>query len=93
MPGAFRPSSNEIWAFKKELKDLDDEIRNISCDVYVVHGDKDTFVPVGNAYYAQKSDDKCPFISFENIKRGATLYSLGALVWGGEGGADEYELI
>jgi pimeloyl-ACP methyl ester carboxylesterase len=55
MPGAFRPSSNEIWAFKKELKDLDDEIRNISCDVYVVHGDKDTFVPVGNAYYAQKA--------------------------------------
>ena len=55
MPGAFRPSNNEIWAFKSELRGLKDEVKRIDCDVYVIHGDADSFVPVGNAYYARKN--------------------------------------
>jgi len=55
MPGAFRPSNNEIWSFKSDLDGLKKEVQNIKCDVYVVHGDADTFVPVGNANYARKN--------------------------------------
>ncbi len=54
MPGAFRPSNNEIWAVKSELRPLRKQINNITCDVYIIHGDADNFVPVGNVAYAQK---------------------------------------
>ena len=54
IPGAFRPSNNEIWAVKPELKSLKKELGKITGDVYIIHGDADTFVPVGNAAYAKK---------------------------------------
>lgn len=53
VPGAFRPSNDEIWYLKKDLKKLDKEWDAIICPVWILHGDKDTFVPVGNAEYAK----------------------------------------
>lgn len=54
LPGALRPSNDEIWMAKKELESLSHQFKLITCPVWIVHGDKDTFVPVENAYYAQK---------------------------------------
>jgi pimeloyl-ACP methyl ester carboxylesterase len=54
MPGAFRPSNNEIWMAKKELVPLANQFASITCNVWIVHGDADKFVPVGNAAYAKK---------------------------------------
>jgi pimeloyl-ACP methyl ester carboxylesterase len=54
MPGAFRPSNNEIWMAKKELEPLSKQFASITCNVWIVHGDADKFVPVGNAAYAKK---------------------------------------
>ena len=54
LPGAFRPSNTEIWYLKKDLVDLANEFNKISCKVWIIHGDKDSFVPVGNAAYAKK---------------------------------------
>ncbi len=54
MPGAFRPSNKEIWYFKKDIVPLSKQFGAITCDVWIVHGDKDKFVPVGNAAYAAK---------------------------------------
>jgi pimeloyl-ACP methyl ester carboxylesterase len=54
LPGAFRQSNNEIWMAKKELDSLAKQFASITCDVWIVHGDADTFVPVGNAAYAKK---------------------------------------
>jgi pimeloyl-ACP methyl ester carboxylesterase len=54
LPGAFRPSNVEIWYLKKDLKELDKEWDKIHCPVWIIHGDKDTFVPVSNADYAKK---------------------------------------
>lgn len=54
LPGAFRPSNEEIWFLKKDLKPLAGEFASITCDVWILHGDKDSFVPVGNAMYAKK---------------------------------------
>lgn len=54
LPGAFRPSNNEIWMAKKELKDLARQFASITCNVWIIHGDADKFVPVGNAAYARK---------------------------------------
>lgn len=54
LPGAFRPSNTEIWYLKKDLIPLKNEFSTITCDVWIIHGDKDGFVPVGNAAYAKK---------------------------------------
>jgi pimeloyl-ACP methyl ester carboxylesterase len=54
LPGAFRPSNTEIWYLKKDLVALADEFKKITCKVWIIHGDKDSFVPVGNAAYAKK---------------------------------------
>ena len=54
VPGAFRPSNAEIWYLKKDLKKLDKEWDAIKCPVWILHGNKDTFVPVGNAGYAKE---------------------------------------
>lgn len=54
LPGAFRPSNQELWYFKKDVQSLPKEFAHIKCPVWIVHGDKDGFVPVGNAAYAQK---------------------------------------
>ncbi len=54
MPGAFRPSNEEIWYLKKDLPLLSKQFASITCSVWILHGDKDKFVPVGNAAYAKK---------------------------------------
>lgn len=54
LPGAFRPSNTELVYLKKDLKELDKEWEKITCPVWIIHGDKDTYVPVANADYAKK---------------------------------------
>jgi pimeloyl-ACP methyl ester carboxylesterase len=54
LPGAFRPSNEELVYFKKDVISLADDFAKVSCEVYLVHGDKDTWVPVGNVDYARK---------------------------------------
>ncbi len=53
-PGAFRPSNKELWDFKKDVIPLSKQFDAITCPVWIVHGDKDKFVPVANAAYAKK---------------------------------------
>lgn len=54
LPGAFKPSNDEIWYLKKDLNLLAAQFATITCKVWIIHGDKDKFVPVGNAAYAKK---------------------------------------
>ena len=54
LPGAFRPSNTELVYLKNDLKELDKEWEKISCPVWILHGDKDTYVPVANADYAKR---------------------------------------
>ena len=54
VPGAFKPSNEELWYLKKDLVKLKDEFARIHCPVYFIHGDADTWVPVGNVAYARK---------------------------------------
>jgi pimeloyl-ACP methyl ester carboxylesterase len=54
LPGAFRPSNKELWAFKKDVVLLSKQFDAITCPVWIIHGDKDKFVPVANAAYAKK---------------------------------------
>ena len=54
LPGAFKPSNQEIWYLKKDLIPLAAQFAGITCAVWIIHDDKDDFVPVGNAANAQK---------------------------------------
>jgi len=54
LPGAFRPSNKELVYLKTDLKYLDKQWEKITCPVWIIHGDKDTFVPVGNVEYTKK---------------------------------------
>jgi pimeloyl-ACP methyl ester carboxylesterase len=54
LPGAFKPSNKELWAFKKDIIPLSKKFETITCPVWIIHGDKDKFVPVANTAYAKK---------------------------------------
>lgn len=54
LPGAFRPSNEELVYLKKDLWDTDKLWYKITCPVWIIHGDKDSFVPVDNVEYAKK---------------------------------------
>ena len=54
LPGAWRTSNQELWYLKNELKDLVIKLPDITCPVYILHGDKDRLVPVSNAAFAKK---------------------------------------
>lgn len=54
LPGAFRPSNEELVYLKEDLKKLDKEWEKITCPVWIFHGDKDTYVPIANVEYAKK---------------------------------------
>jgi pimeloyl-ACP methyl ester carboxylesterase len=54
VPGAFKPSNEELWYLKKDLVKLKGEFARITCPVYFIHGAADTWVPPGNVEYARK---------------------------------------
>jgi len=54
VPGAFRPSNEELWYLKKDLVALKSKFTNITAPVYFIHGSQDTWVPPGNVDYAKK---------------------------------------
>ena len=54
VPGAMRPSNEELWYLKKDLVNMKEDYKKINCPVFILHGDKDELVPVGNVEYAKK---------------------------------------
>jgi len=54
VPGAMRPSNEELWYLKTDLVDLKKDFPKINCPVYFIHGASDTWVPPGNVEYGKK---------------------------------------
>ena len=54
MPGAFRPSNDEIVYFKKDLYKLDTGYADLQMPVTFIHGDADKFVTVKNVDYGKR---------------------------------------
>ncbi len=54
LPGAFRPSNDEIVYFKKELKRIDTGYSRLTMPVTFIHGDQDKFVTVKNVAYGKR---------------------------------------
>ena len=53
IPGALRPSNEELWYLKKDLKEMGPDYEKITCPVYILHGKKDMLVPYSNVAYTQ----------------------------------------
>lgn len=60
MPGAFRPSNDEIMYFKKDLYGIDTGYAAMQIPVTFIHGDADKFVPVKNVEYGKQKLNKNP---------------------------------
>ena len=54
MPGAFRPSNDEIVYFKKDLYKIDGGYAALTMPVTIIHGDQDKFVTVKNVDYGKR---------------------------------------
>lgn len=54
IPGAFYQSNIELWYLKNDLLQLQNDLAKIKCRVWIVHGKKDVYVPVGNAEFSKK---------------------------------------
>ena len=54
LPGSFRPSNTELVYFKDDVKKLVNDFPKVTAEVYLVHGDKDTWVPPGNVDFARQ---------------------------------------
>ncbi|HYF32135.1 MAG TPA: alpha/beta hydrolase [Chitinophagaceae bacterium] len=54
LPGAFRPSNQELWYLKQDLRDLKADYSKVNIPVYFIHGDNDTWVPPGNVAFGKK---------------------------------------
>ena len=54
IPGALRPSNDELWWLKQDLVALEPELKKITCDVTIIHGTKDVLVPYSNVAFMKK---------------------------------------
>jgi pimeloyl-ACP methyl ester carboxylesterase len=53
LPGAFGPSNTELLYLKADLLPLQQEFKKVTCNVYFIHGSKDTWVPIQNIAYGK----------------------------------------
>lgn len=80
IPGALRPSNDELWWFKKDLAEMKPELKNITSDVTIIHGTKDQLVPYRNVAFMKREmthaksihiltiDNANHFIPWENFE-------------------------
>src|ERR1700730_8117984 len=73
VPGAMRPSNEELWYLKKDLVQLEKDFSRITCPVYFIHGAMDTWVPPGNVDYGKKMLVNAPFVQ-ETLIPGANHF-------------------
>jgi pimeloyl-ACP methyl ester carboxylesterase len=62
LPGAFKPSNEELWYLKKDLILMKPMFAKINCPVHILHGNKDQFVDYGNLAFGAKAFVNAPSI-------------------------------
>ncbi len=53
IPGALRPSNDELWWLKADLQTMKAELKNITANITIIHGTKDQLVPYSNVQFMQ----------------------------------------
>lgn len=68
IPGALRPSNDELWWLKLDLLNMQPKLKNITSDVTIIHGTKDPLVPYENVAFMKKEFVKARSITVIPIK-------------------------
>lgn len=55
IPGALRPSNDELWYFKADLTKMEPDLKEITSDVTIIHGTKDPLVPFSNVAFLHET--------------------------------------
>jgi pimeloyl-ACP methyl ester carboxylesterase len=55
IPGALRPSNDELWYFKNDLAAMKPDLKKITSNITIIHGTKDRLVPFSNVAFMQKA--------------------------------------
>ncbi len=55
IPGAFRPSNDELWWLKEDLIDMKFQLYKIKSNVIIIHGTEDSLVPYSNVVFMEKA--------------------------------------
>ncbi len=63
VPGALKPSNDELWWLKKELIGLEPNLSKLKARTLIIHGKKDKLVPYSNVPFMEKS-----FTSVDSLK-------------------------
>lgn len=69
IPGAFRPSNDELWWLKDDLIAMKPNLYKITSSIVIIHGTKDQLVPYSNVAFMKKefvNAKKIETISIEN---------------------------
>jgi len=67
LPGAYGPSNTELLYLKKDLVQLQDEFKNINCEVHFIHGSEDTWVPIENVAFGMKMITNAKLITTDTL--------------------------
>jgi len=67
LPAAYRASNKELVYQKKDLQKLDKKWDKITCPVWIIHGEKDSYVPLANTEYAKSKLTKARFVEVKTL--------------------------
>jgi pimeloyl-ACP methyl ester carboxylesterase len=68
VPGALRPSNDELWWLKKDLIDMKPDLKNVLNPITLIHGTMDQLVPYSNVAFMQKEFVNAKTIDTISIK-------------------------
>ena len=68
IPGALRPSNDELWWLKHDLVTMKKDLGKITSKITVIHGTKDQLVPYSNMEFIQKEFVNASSIDTISIK-------------------------
>lgn len=63
IPGALKPSNDELWMLKEDLKTLEPKLKRLTQPTLIIHGKDDTLVPFENVAFMQSN-----FTHVDNLK-------------------------
>lgn len=68
VPGALRPSNDELWWLKQDLVDMEKELSKVTSKITIIHGTKDRLVPFSNVAFMEKAFSEAKEVNVIPIK-------------------------
>ncbi|MEO0570481.1 MAG: alpha/beta hydrolase [Bacteroidota bacterium] len=76
VPGALKPSNDELWMLKQDLIDLKPELQQLKEKVFIIHGTNDKLVPYSNVPFMEKE-----FVNVDSLEVTTLENERHFIVW------------